>query len=284
MFTKSTSIDICGKLHSGTVELYRAVDEATSQLGIPYLIVGAMARDIVLVHGFGSAIERGTRDIDFGIQVVSWTDFDKLRGLLIDRGFTSSKESQRLISPEKWELDIAYIDLVPFGDLIEADKQIAWPPDGEVKMSVLGFTEAFDNAISVKIDASPELIVQVASPPGMALLKLVAWGDRDIALRPKDAQDILYLMNTYLKIEEVESEAYESGAMDMFDHEFDPVGAYMLARHSKQIAGEGTADRGAEILQDAAQSEALLLDMSRSADVDSVAVQLDAFRQGFCSG
>lgn len=66
MFTKSTSIDLCGKLHRGAVELYHAVDTATSQLNIPYLIVGAMARDIVLVHGLGAAIERATRDIDSG--------------------------------------------------------------------------------------------------------------------------------------------------------------------------------------------------------------------------
>lgn len=281
MFTKSTSIDICGKLHRRAVELYRAADEATSQLNIPYLIVGAMARDIVLVHGFGAAIERGTRDVDFGIQVASWADFEKLESSLIDRGFVSSREPQRLISPEEWELEIAYIDLVPFGDLSDAAAQITWPPDGEVKMSVLGFAEALENAIQVKLDANPDLVVPVASPPGMALLKLVAWGERDIGLRPKDAQDLLYLMNTYLKIEDAVNEAYESGAMDEFDHEFGPVGAYLLSLHSKQIAGQATADRIAEILCDTKLYEALLLDMSRGRDVDLVAAQLAAFRQGF---
>ena len=224
MFTKGTSIDICGKLLSGEVELYRAVDKAASQLNIPYLIVGAMARDIVMAYGFGAAIERATRDIDFGIQVASWSDFDKLQSQLIDQGFSQSTEPQRLISPEEWDLDIGYIDLVPFGALSDAGDLIAWPPKGEIKMSVLGFAEALNNATHVRIDADPELIVPVASPPGMALLKLVAWADRDIALRPKDAQDLLYLMNTYLKIDAMVTEAYESGAMDRFDHEFDPVG------------------------------------------------------------
>ncbi len=283
MFTKSTSIDISGKLHQGAVELYRAVDTATSQLNIPYLIVGAMARDIVLVHGFGATIERGTRDIDFGIQVASWSDFDQLKKLLIDQGFSPSKEPQRLVSPEDWDLDIGYIDLVPFGTLSDTGDRIAWPPKGEIKMSVLGFAEVLANATQVKIDASPELIVPVASPPGMALLKLVAWGDRTIDLRPKDAQDLLYLMSTYLKIEAMVNEAYESGAMDRFDHEFDPVGAYLLALHAKQIAAPATAHRIAEILQDETLSEALLLDMSRGRDADLVGAQLDAYRQGFCS-
>ena len=66
MFTKSTSIDICGKLHRGTVELYRAVDEATSQLNIPYLIVGAMARgrDVDLVAAQLAAFKQGFVIVD----------------------------------------------------------------------------------------------------------------------------------------------------------------------------------------------------------------------------
>jgi predicted nucleotidyltransferase len=282
LFTKSISIDICGKLLSGEVELYRAVDKAASQLNIPYLIVGAMARDIVMAYGFGAAIERATRDIDFGIQVASWSDFDKLQSQLIDQGFSPSTEPQRLISPEEWDLDIGYIDLVPFGALSDAGDLIAWPPKGEIKMSVLGFAEALANAIQVRIDASPELTVPVASPPGMALLKLVAWGDRGIDLRPKDAQDLLYLMNTYLKIDAMENEAYESGVMDRFDHEFDQAGAYLLSLHARQIAAPATSHRITEILQDGALSEGLLLDMSRGRDADLVVAQLEAFRQGFC--
>jgi predicted nucleotidyltransferase len=283
LFTKNTSIDISGKLHRGVVELYRAVDKAASQLEIPYLIVGAMARDLVMVHGFGSAIERGTRDIDFGIQVVSWSHFDTLRRQLINRGFSRSKEPQRLISPEEWDLDIRYIDLVPFGALSDTDDRIVWPPTGEIKMSVLGFAEALDNAIHVRVDGRPELILPVVSPPGMALLKLVAWGDRDVASRAKDAHDILYLMGTYLKIDAMVNEAYETGVMDSFDHEFDLAGAYLLSRHAKHIAAPVTAHHIAEILQNETLSDALLLDMSRGRDADLVAAQLNAFRLGFCS-
>lgn len=29
------------------------------------LVVGAMARDLILVHGYNARIERGTRDVDF---------------------------------------------------------------------------------------------------------------------------------------------------------------------------------------------------------------------------
>jgi hypothetical protein len=66
---KNTSVSIVNKLSSGLGELYADIDAEAKRLNIPYLVVGAMARDLVLVHGYGSKIERGTRDVDFGIKV-----------------------------------------------------------------------------------------------------------------------------------------------------------------------------------------------------------------------
>lgn len=71
---KNTSIDITGKLPKGLVEIYGDIAAHTSALGIDFLVVGAMARDLVLVHGYGSKIERGTQDIDFGIYLSGRTD------------------------------------------------------------------------------------------------------------------------------------------------------------------------------------------------------------------
>ncbi len=51
MSTINTSIDICEKLPRGIVPLYRAIDTAAKALNMPYLVVGAMARDLVLVYG-----------------------------------------------------------------------------------------------------------------------------------------------------------------------------------------------------------------------------------------
>ena len=65
----SILLDVTGKLPSGLVEMYRAVSDSSD--GLPFLIVGAMARDLVLHHGFGAPIERGTRDVDFAIRVAS---------------------------------------------------------------------------------------------------------------------------------------------------------------------------------------------------------------------
>ena len=78
---KTTSPNVVGKLPEGLVELYQIISHHTEALGTPYLVVGATARDIILHHGFGAAIERGTRDVDFGIQVQSWEQFEQLKML-----------------------------------------------------------------------------------------------------------------------------------------------------------------------------------------------------------
>ena len=87
MSTITTSIDICEKLPRGIVPLYRAIDNAAKALNLQYLVVGAMARDLTLVYGFGADIERGTRDVDFGIQVDSWDDFHQLKEVLVKFSF-----------------------------------------------------------------------------------------------------------------------------------------------------------------------------------------------------
>jgi predicted nucleotidyltransferase len=82
-------------LPRGIVPLYRAIDTAAKALNMPYLVIGAMARDLVLVYGFDARIERGTRDVDFGIQVDSWDDFQNLKRALIEQGFTTTREPVR---------------------------------------------------------------------------------------------------------------------------------------------------------------------------------------------
>lgn len=50
------------------IDLYGEIDTHAGKLGIEYLVVGAMAQDIVLVH-YGSTIDRCTRDVAFCINV-----------------------------------------------------------------------------------------------------------------------------------------------------------------------------------------------------------------------
>lgn len=102
-FVKNTFVNITGKLPRGLVTLYRDINDVAKSLNIDFLVVGAMARDLVLVHGFGSTIERGTRDVDFGINVASWDDFETLKGQLVGRGFEQDKQKAHRLTRSDWD-------------------------------------------------------------------------------------------------------------------------------------------------------------------------------------
>ncbi|WIO73860.1 nucleotidyl transferase AbiEii/AbiGii toxin family protein [Porticoccaceae bacterium LTM1] len=210
---KSTSIDITGKLPKGLVEIYSDIAAHTSALGIDYLVVGAMARDLVLVHGYGSTIERGTRDIDFGINVASWEDFDALGKRILEAGYEpDSKQWHRFSCRDEeglpWEIDI-----LPFGAIADKDATISWPPKQESLMTVLGFAEAAENALAVTINHDPKIVIPVASPVGVSILKLVSWTER-VEFKGKDASDFQYLIRSYTNIPEINDAIYQDGQME----------------------------------------------------------------------
>lgn len=236
----NTLIDVTGKLPSGLVEMYRKVDICAKDLGIDYLIVGAMARDLVMHHGFGADIERGTRDVDFAIQVASWQEFNALKEALSAQGLRADKNlTYRLDFVDSdglpWELDI-----LPFGNVVDEHHDISWPPDGDFKMSTLGFAEALLHAWQVKITQAPECLVKVANPVSMIILKMVAWTERDLELRKKDAADIGYILQNYAKIPSVFSRLYEDGHMERCDWDEDMASAELLGIEIAKISSEPT--------------------------------------------
>ncbi|HBS25705.1 MAG TPA: hypothetical protein DD827_01025 [Gammaproteobacteria bacterium] len=88
---KTTYVNIAGKLPQGLVDLYADISGHTKALDIDYLVVGAMARDLVLVYGFDSKIERGTRDVDFAINIANWDEFNALRNRLLKADYHADK-------------------------------------------------------------------------------------------------------------------------------------------------------------------------------------------------
>ncbi|MDX6612866.1 MAG: hypothetical protein QOD75_2052 [Blastocatellia bacterium] len=185
------SLDLSSKLPAGQVSIIRRVVQTAASLKLTALfIVGAQARDLILQHAYDVPIHRKTDDIDFGIVVENWDEYTKLRNALIAReGFQQHpKKRQRLLHGED-----VIVDLVPFGALEEKAGEIAWPPDFSVVMSTIGFREAYDNSIEVRV--ADDLVVKVASLAGLALLKLVAWSDRHFE---RDAQDLGLIMRHYL--------------------------------------------------------------------------------------
>jgi len=233
----STLLNLSGKIDPQTVAIFETVGRVIAELGVPYVVVGATARDLVLHLGHGAKLRSVTKDVDLAIEVPNWGAFNSVKDRLCEEGFSATKIQHRLLSPEKMEVDI-----VPFGQLEDGETSIAWPPKGDVVMNVLGFQETCNNAEWVRIQESPELGIPVATPAGMMLLKLVAWMDRAREERGKDAQDIAYLLVSYEEIPAVHDALYENKQiMEMYEWDQTLGASHLLGEHASSIVGEDTS-------------------------------------------
>ncbi len=241
---KSTLLNISQKIDSAFLTIFECLDTAAGEVGIPYFIVGATARDMVLSMGYGIDISRATADIDLGINVSSWDEFDQLKMALVKTGrFSDHRATQRLIYNNSIPVDI-----VPFGAISSTDGNIRWPPGQDEVMNVVGFEDAFKLAQPVRLREEPPLDIDFASPPGLAVMKLVAWNDRNGAGN-KDAIDLAIVLRTYLDVGN--RERLYSDHVDLLTEDFDYVlaGAELLGRDIASSVSSATKRLLIKILQ-----------------------------------
>jgi hypothetical protein len=62
-------IDLSNKVEAFIVEALESILKIAEVLDIPFFVVGATARDVILVHAFGIKPTRATKDVDIGVQV-----------------------------------------------------------------------------------------------------------------------------------------------------------------------------------------------------------------------
>lgn len=184
--------DLSGKIDQQTVAALSAVKDIADSQGIPFFVVGASARDFVLKHCYGIEPRRMTTDIDLGVEVANWEQLSKLIETLKATGkfIPDDKERQRL------HFNSVLIDIVPFGPITDKNRKIAWPPEHEIFMSMIGFKEAYEYSITVRLSTDPELDIQLPTLAGLALMKIVSWREK-YPERPKDAEDLLLIMHKY---------------------------------------------------------------------------------------
>lgn len=237
-------LDLSGKIDPVSLALYETLSEAAGSLKIPFFVVGATARDLIFESGYGLASKRATLDKDFGLRVASWGEFEKLKESLLASGqFKQTREVRRL--RYRGELDV---DILPFGEIADAQGEIRWPPHEDVVMSVVGFEDAYRAAREVRVRASPPLDILVASIPGLTVMKLVSWADRPQD-RSRDAVDLGYILENYL--DAGNSDRLFAEHMDLVDIEgFDYIyaGARLLGRDVASIGKPETIERIREIL------------------------------------
>jgi predicted nucleotidyltransferase len=94
---KNISIDLSGKINKTTVSILIEIEKIAQKRSLSFFIVGATARDIILEHQFNIKPSRATIDIDIGIFVSGWGQFELLKNELLSLGeFRPSKQKQRL--------------------------------------------------------------------------------------------------------------------------------------------------------------------------------------------
>ena len=244
LFMTTISHSLIGKLDSNIVDVLSALYEIANDLEIPFFVVGATARDILLQHAHDIPSTRATIDLDIGVSVSDWNRFQALKDELLNSSlFTASKETHRLLYKDRFPVDI-----VPFGKISSDSGSISWPPEYAFEMSVLGFEDCYQHAISVLIRENPDCVVKVASLAGLAILKIVSWDD-NVERRGKDAGDLYLIIQNYIDAGNMER-FFEEG-IDILEKEasdYDLASAHFLGREIAKIAGPSTKTKLINIL------------------------------------
>ncbi len=158
-----------------------------------WLLVGAMARDLWLSYANNIHVDRETTDVDLAIAVDAWQGFEATRDRLVGSGCFAPDRSLQRVRHSTGRL----LDLVPFGGIEDVERQIAWPPAGDVRMNVIGCREAQAAADVVRLNDDVES--KLITLPGLIMLKFFAFSDRALTQPRKDAFDLHLVLSHYLE-------------------------------------------------------------------------------------
>lgn len=276
-------LNLSGKVEKPVVDTLHILKKVADSLGITFFVVGASARDFILKHQYGIEPRRKTGDMDLGAEVVTWEQFKMLFESLISTGqFSPTPERQRL------RCGTVLVDILPFGPITDEDKKISWPPEHEIIMSMVGFEEAYEHSITVRVSSDPDLDIKLATLPGLAIMKLISWKEK-YPDRKRDAEDLLLIINKYEEAGNFER-LYEEDLPLLQEEGFDTTSAAarLLGRDMAKISDSKTLLIVKEILDDETKEMSqykLISDMMREAGMsdarfDQILVQLTKLRQG----
>ena len=276
--------DLSGKIDQQAVETLRIVKKVADSLHISFFVVGASARDFILEHCYGIKPPRMTKDIDLGVEVADWEQFNQLKASLIETGKFSPDEKE----PQRFLSNSVIVDIVPFGSIVDENKRISWPPEHKIFMSMLGFNEAYEYSITVRLSSDPELDIKLPTLPGLALMKIISWKEK-YPERKRDAEDLVLIMQKYEDAGNFDR-LYEEEQDLLQEENFDTrlAGIRLLGRDMARIADPDTL-RTVRTILDSETGEQLqyrlVTDMIRSSlmfdeNFDEILLHVDKLRKG----
>jgi len=270
----NTSLDLSNVAELAPLaKIVQTIDAVAANVAEGWFIVGATARDLLLRHGHGMAIRRFTVDVDIAVAVRTWKDYTSLQDALIARGATRDRKVHRFHIGE-WTLDV-----LPFGG-VAANNRIAWPPEGNPVMSVLGFDEAAHNTIHAHLPGGTS--ADVVTIPALLILKLIAWEERHFERPRDDARDISLLLSAYAAPWN-QDRLYDAAGdlLEAFAFDNDRAAAALLGRDAGKIARSETRDRILSILRRETMDETYKLARDMDGRVENNLKLLEAVLAGF---
>ena len=261
----------------------RDLRQAADALGAQFFLMGAAARDLMLLHAHGIETRRKTEDVDFAVMLQSWDAFAALRKALLDGDAFIARPGPATHRLRHKPTNLP-LDIVPFGGIERADRTIAWPPSEDEVFDCFGVAESFEASIEVLLPAG--VMVKVASIPALALLKITAWRDRKYRAPGRDAGDLALFMRHYMDCGNFDRAAKEHAdlfAQDDYDHE--ATSAQLLGRDISNFLDHKSTAKILEILiPEADEDGAPLLAQQTGLELDHGRRLVGALCEGVAAG
>jgi len=238
-------LDLSKKISKNTLEILEDISAIAESLNIPFLLIGATARDLIMHDAFGINTIRATMDIDLGIYVADWDNYRKISNAMVNSGsYSPTKTIHRFL-----HINGLPIDILPFGLIGGPNNTITWPSNPDIKLSILGFDEAYHYAETIRIRSNPVLDIKIVTLCGLAMLKLISWNDK-YPERQRDAQDLALIMGHYIDAGNKERFFAECGDLiKEEDFDYADASARLLGRDIASILNPNTRNTIIGILE-----------------------------------
>ncbi len=276
---KNMLYDLSAKLDlQPLVEIVRPLQQEAAKIDAPFFLMGAAARDVMLLHVYGIKTLRLTEDVDFGVMVRDWASFDALRQALIASGQFEARSKEA--THKLWHRSGRPLDIVPFGGVERADRTLAWPPEQQTIFDCFGMQEAMQSGHEVRLPGGIELVVP--SLPALALLKITAWQDRKLTHPGRDAGDLMLYLRHYLDCDQYDyAAASYPEIFEADDYTYEGASARLIGRDMRQLIDDAAVDRLLQILEpEADENGARLLARQSQIDTGSALMMI----AGLCDG